>query len=137
MLGQFVKWSKAVGQGIRMLYNKDINGTQSTTMTITLRPHQQDALDAIQRASKGQIIVPTGGGKTLIGIMDAIKRLDASTTPINIVVVAPRILLANQLCEEYMEIIKEEVTNAPIPAHIHSGETHHFSTTKVDEIRVF
>ena len=36
-----------------------------------------------------------------------------------------------------MEVIKEEVTNAPIPAHIHSGETHHFSTTKVDEIRVF
>ena len=111
--------------------------TNETRMTITLRPHQQEALDAIQRASLGQIIVPTGGGKTLIGIMDAIKRLDASTTPINIVVVAPRILLANQLCEEYMEVIKEEVTNAPIPAHIHSGETHHFSTTKVDEIRVF
>ena len=137
MLGHFRKWTKAVGQGIRMLYNKDINETQPTTMTITLRPHQQDALDTIQRASLGQLIIPTGGGKTLIGIMDAIKRLDAATSPINIVVVAPRILLSNQLCEEYMEIIKEEVTNAPIPAHIHSGETHHFSTTKVDEIRVF
>ena len=25
MIGQFVKWTKVVGQGIRMLYNKDIN----------------------------------------------------------------------------------------------------------------
>lgn len=137
MIGQFVKWYKRLGHSIRMPYNKDINGTQPTTMTITLRPHQQDALNAIADASKGQLIVPTGGGKTLIGIMDAIRRLNAATSPISIVVVAPRILLANQLCEEYMEVIKEEVPNAPIPAHIHSGETHHFSTTKVDEIRVF
>ena len=104
---------------------------------ITLRPHQQSALDKIADASKGQIIVPTGGGKTLIAIMDAVRLLNASVTPQTIVVVAPRILLANQLCEEYMEVIKDEVANQVIPAHIHSGDTSHFSTTKVEEIKCF
>ena len=104
---------------------------------IQLRPHQQDALNKIQSASKGTILVPTGGGKTLIGILDACKRLESASEPISIVVVAPRILLAQQLCEEYMEVISNEVTRQPIPAHVHSGETSHFSTTKVDEIKCF
>jgi superfamily II DNA or RNA helicase len=88
-------------------------------------------------ASRGQILVPTGGGKTIIGIMDAVRRFNASTTPISIIVVAPRILLAQQLCSEYMEVIKEEVNTQVIPAHIHSGNTSHFSTTKVEEIKCF
>ena len=50
----------------------------------------------------GQIIVPTGGGKTYIMIADAYKHLRDSG-PQTIIVVAPRILLANQLCEEFME----------------------------------
>ena len=49
-----------------------------------------------------------------------------------IVVVAPRILLANQLSAEFLEFI----TNVKV-MHVHSGETHHFSTTKVDAIREF
>ena len=116
-------------------YTSCINSTGNDL--ITLRPHQQSALDKIADASKGQIIVPTGGGKTLIAIMDAIRLLNASVTPQTIVVVAPRILLANQLCEEYMEVIKQEVAQQVIPAHIHSGDTSHFSTTKVDEIKCF
>ena len=106
-------------------------------MTIKLRPHQQSALDKLATASRGQILIPTGGGKTIIGIMDAVRRFNDSTTPISIIVVAPRILLAQQLCSEYMEIIKEEVTTQVVPAHIHSGDTSHFSTTKVDEIKCF
>ena len=106
-------------------------------MTITLRPHQQEALNKLTVASRGQVIVPTGGGKTLIGIMDAVRRFNASTTPISIIVVAPRILLAQQLCEEYMEVLKAEVSTQVVPAHIHSGDTSHFSTTKVDEIKCF
>ncbi|AOV62214.1 helicase [Synechococcus phage S-CAM7] len=83
------------------------------------------------------MIVPTGGGKTLIGIMDACKRFESASEPISIIVVAPRLLLANQLCEEYMEVIKDQVSTQVVPAHIHSGDTSHFSTTKACEIRNF
>jgi len=93
-------------------------------VTITLRPHQQNALDAMQENIKGQVIIPTGGGKTICMIKDAKRQFDCigSTT---IVVVAPRILLAEQLCKEFLEIID----NAAV-YHVHSGETEHFSSTK-------
>ena len=39
-------------------------------MSLTLRPHQERALDAMFRENKGQIVVPTGGGKTMIMIKD-------------------------------------------------------------------
>jgi superfamily II DNA or RNA helicase len=97
-----------------------------------LRPHQQRALDAMLTADKGQIIVPTGGGKTLIAIMDAVRRFCSAETPQTIVVVAPRIMLATQLSSEYLECI----TNANV-LHVHSGETTHFSTTKSDRINLF
>ena len=115
-------------------YTSCINSTGSV---IKLRPHQQAALDKLAVASRGTVLVPTGGGKTLIGIMDAVRMLNASTTPQTIIVVAPRILLAQQLCSEWMEVIKEEVAQQVIPAHIHSGDTSHFSTTKVEEIKLF
>ena len=98
---------------------------------IKLRPHQQEAVYALRRNSIGQIIVPTGGGKTLIAIMDAVKRFEVNV-PRNIVVVAPRILLADQLCSEYME----HITNANV-LHCHSGDTKYFSTTKSDHIKLF
>ena len=96
-----------------------------------LRPHQLDAVQAMFRHRKGQVIVPTGGGKTMCMIDDAEQRF-TSTIAQTIVVVAPRILLANQLSAEFLEFI----TDVDV-MHIHSGETHHFSTTKVDEIRQF
>ena len=91
---------------------------------ITLRPHQQEALEAMQQHDKGQVIIPTGGGKTLCMINDAKQQFDqvGSTT---IVVVAPRILLAEQLCKEFLEHIKNVAVY-----HVHSGETEHFSSTK-------
>ena len=95
---------------------------------VTLRPHQQRALDALSKYVKGQCIFPTGGGKTLVAIMDAVREFQKET-PQTIVVVAPRILLAEQLCSEFLE----HITNAEV-MHVHSGETHHFNTTKVDEI---
>ena len=100
-------------------------------MTITLRPHQQRALDALQTNAIGQCIFPTGGGKTLVGIMDAQRRFSINV-PRTIVVVAPRILLAEQLSSEYLE----HITNANV-MHVHSGETKHFSTTKSDRIKLF
>ena len=94
-----------------------------------LRPHQQRGTNAMLKYRKGQIIVPTGGGKTLKMIYDAIRQL-LSDTPQTIVVVAPRILLAEQLSSEFLE----HITNAKV-FHIHSGETHHESSTRPYEIR--
>mgnify|MGYP001160122723 CR=1 FL=1 len=94
-----------------------------------LRPHQQTALDAMTEHSKGQVIVPTGGGKTLVAIKDALRQIEKGYNK-TIVVVAPRILLAGQLSSEFLE----EIENVSV-MHVHSGETHHFSTTKSDEIQ--
>ena len=91
----------------------------------TLRPHQLRAYNKMTTEKSGQIIIPTGGGKTFIMIADCHRLV--TTTPRNpqtIVIVAPRILLANQLSNEFESVI----TNCKI-AHVHSGETHHFSTT--------
>ncbi len=98
-------------------------------MTISLRPHQERGVAAMQKHDKGQIIVPTGGGKTLKMIVDALRQLQ-SQTPQTIVVVAPRILLAEQLSAEFLEFI----TNAKV-FHVHSGETHHESSTRPFAIR--
>jgi len=100
-------------------------------MKVTLRPHQQRAVNALRQNVIGQCIFPTGGGKTLVGIMDAQKRFEIKV-PRTIVVVAPRILLAEQLSAEYLE----HITNANV-LHVHSGETKHFSTTKPERIRLF
>jgi predicted helicase len=99
-------------------------------MKIQLRPHQERAVAVMQKHNKGQLIVPTGGGKTLKMIYDCLRELQ-SETPQTIVVVAPRILLAEQLSSEFLEFI----TNAEV-LHVHSGETHHVSTTKPADIAV-
>jgi superfamily II DNA or RNA helicase len=96
---------------------------------IQLRPHQQVALDALAQHLKGVCVFPTGGGKTNVGIFDAI-RVFQSSAPKTVVVVAPRILLADQLSFEYLEFI----TNAEV-LHVHTGETHHFSSTNPRVIR--
>ena len=93
-----------------------------------LRPHQTDALDAMANHTKGQIIVPTGGGKTMCMIDDT-KRVFRTQEFATIVVVAPRILLAEQLSSEFLE----EIDDVDV-MHVHSGETPHFSSTKKDEI---
>ena len=98
-------------------------------MQIQLRPHQERAVAAMLQHSKGQLIKPTGAGKTLTMIYDALREFQ-SETPQTIVVVAPRILLAEQLSCEFLEFI----TNAKV-FHVHSGETHHESSTRPYEIR--
>ena len=99
-----------------------------------LRPHQQRILDRMLAYNKGQMIVPTGGGKTLTMIVDTQRRHDAINNGTTTVVVAPRILLAEQLCSEFLEIIDTAHTHV---MHVHSGETHHYSTTKADKIHMF
>ena len=99
-----------------------------------LRPHQQRAFDAMQETPFGQIIIPTGGGKTYVMIADAIKQFQLPRSQ-TIVVVAPRILLANQLCAEFTEFITEQNSKFGLDiAHVHSGEPHHFSTTNQFEL---
>jgi superfamily II DNA or RNA helicase len=86
-------------------------------------------MDALSQHSKGIVVMPTGGGKTNVGIFDAVRQFQSNISK-TIVVVSPRILLAEQLSSEYLEFI----TNANV-LHIHSGETRHFSTTKPNVIR--
>ena len=97
-----------------------------------LRPHQEQAVKAMLRNTKGQIIVPTGGGKTMCMIDDAMNEFSRSYMGQTIVVVAPRILLANQLSAEFLEFID----NAEV-LHVHSGETRHYSTTEASRISVW
>ena len=94
-----------------------------------LRPRQLEALDKMNTKRLGQVIVPTGGGKTMCMIEDAKRRFAQDSLPKTIVVVAPRILLANQLSAEFLEFI----TDVDV-IHVHSGETHHNSTTKADQL---
>ena len=103
-------------------------------MTISLRPHQQRILDRMLAYNKGQVIVPTGGGKTLTMIVDTQRRHNTINNGTTTVVVAPRILLAEQLCSEFMEIVDTAHTHV---MHVHSGETHYFSTTKSEKIALF
>ena len=84
----------------------------------------------MQLQSKGQVIVPTGGGKTMCMIEDAKIQFTENSLPKTIVIVAPRILLAQQLCEDFLELIDDVDV-----LHVHSGETHHPSTTKADHIK--
>ena len=99
---------------------------------INLRPHQQQAVDAMLAYDKGQVIIPTGGGKTICMIQDYLNHQYHSSR--TTVVVAPRILLAKQLCKEFMEFVSATWAHV---MHVHSGETDYFSTTKSDKIALF
>ena len=106
-----------------------------------LREHQKEIIKTMQRHTKGQILVPTGGGKTACMIFDAHSHCDDEwawnnelmkfSEPKTIVVVAPRILLAQQLCEEFLTTLDFKNT---IVLHVHSGETHHERTTDIGKI---
>ena len=87
--------------------------------------------------------MPTGGGKTMCMITDAVKRLkdvEINTdeqVPTTLVVVAPRILLAEQLSTEFMEVIEREVGDVAM-IHVHSGKFKDiFSTTDSFCIKAF
>ena len=94
---------------------------------IKLRPHQERIVKRMTHTTKGQVIVPTGGGKTMCMITDAHRQFQYGNQ--TIVVVAPRILLAQQLSDDFLKIID----NAMV-LHVHSGETEHDSTTNSNNI---
>lgn len=64
----------------------------------TLHPHQKQILDALQFNSKGIVTCPTGGGKTFAMINDSRRFLTSGNV---IVVVAPQLLLSQQLFTEF------------------------------------
>ena len=103
-------------------------------MTYTLRPHQQDVVDAMIVHDKGQVIVPTGGGKTLCMIHDVIENCKYIDNGMTTVVVAPRILLAEQLCKEFLELMDTTHTHV---MHVHSGDVEFFHTTNPEQIHLF
>ena len=89
---------------------------------IELREHQLRVVNKMSTYQRGQVIVPTGGGKTICMISDAISQLSKKNQ--TIVVVAPRILLAQQLSSDFLKLVH------PVKVlHVHSGETDHYSTT--------
>jgi len=102
-------------------------------VTITLRPHQQKAVERMFEYDKGQVIIPTGGGKTICMIQDTIHQ-QSIPTGTTTVVVAPRILLAEQLCKEFLELVSTTYTHV---MHVHSGNVEFFSSTKPEKIHLF
>ena len=94
---------------------------------IQLREHQLRIVDKMNRYQKGQVIVPTGGGKTICMISDAISQFSRPNK--TIVVVSPRILLTQQLSADFLELIQSVQV-----LHVHSGDTSHTSTTNKREI---
>ena len=95
---------------------------------IKLHNHQLRVIDKLNKHQRGQVIVPTGGGKTLCMITDAKCVLKGEKQ--TLVVVAPRILLAQQLSSDFLEHLDDPVK----VMHVHSGDSHHYSTTNSKKI---
>ena len=95
---------------------------------IKLHNHQLRVINKMIAHHRGQFIVPTGGGKTLCMITDAKCELEGQRQ--TIVVVAPRILLAQQLSSDFLEHLDDPVK----VMHVHSGDSHHYSTTNSKKI---
>ena len=109
---------------------------------IKLRPHQARIVNTMKHQDKGQIIVPTGGGKTLCMIKDAEREFNKCNWDVinknpdrkTIVIVAPRILLAQQLCEDFVSTLNVHPMLQYKVLHVHSGYTSYDSTTDCDAI---
>jgi superfamily II DNA or RNA helicase len=98
--------------------------------SIILRPHQEDALISMDNSSIGKVILGTGAGKSIIFIQNTIKQFEINQ-PQTVCIVAPRILLACQLSQEYEKFIN----NAKF-IHVHSGSRlKHYRTTDHNNIR--
>lgn len=73
-------------------------------------------------------VAPTSAGKSIMMIEDARHRFSESSDT-TILVVAPKILLAQQLSEEFSKYI-----DGVSFAHVHTGDTDHFRTTDFLEL---
>ena len=110
---------------------------------IQLRPHQERIVECMSTNPKGQVIVPTGGGKTLCMIKDAQREFNSCSWDVflkhperkTVVVVSPRILLAQQHSDSFEEFLGLNPMLQCQILHVHSGDTHHYSTTSSDTIK--
>jgi superfamily II DNA or RNA helicase len=96
-----------------------------------LYSYQQQAVDELQKHNKGLLTLPTGAGKTIVFMSDAKNRIAEAKELMTFVIVAPRILLSEQLSDNFIQFIKDEdiyITN------VHSGGKQ--ATTKVDKIQL-
>ena len=109
---------------------------------ITLRPHQARIVESMEKKQKGQVIVPTGGGKTLCMIKDAQRVFNSCSWDVflknpqrkTVVIVSPRILLALQHSEDFEEALDSNPMLQSKVLHVHSGRTQHYSTTDSKKI---
>lgn len=85
-----------------------------------LRPYQIKAVKELKKHNRGICVLPTSAGKTTIFIEDVKQRMNASVKPMIVVVVAPKILLCNQLSQEFEENLKGQVNY--FTTLVHSGE---------------
>lgn len=71
-----------------------------------MRKHQSDALEVITNStvSKGRVVIPTGGGKTMVEAYALRDIINKDLKNIHLVL-APRIALVNQLINEYRHFI--------------------------------
>ena len=107
-----------------------------------LRPHQERVVNSLRNNSRGQIIVPTGGGKTLCMIKDAQSQFNSCDWDVilkdpdrkTIVIVAPRILLAQQLCDDFVSTLNVHPMLQYKVMHVHSGYNSYFTTTNSNAI---
>jgi superfamily II DNA or RNA helicase len=84
-----------------------------------LRPYQIRAVEELNKHNKGICVLPTSAGKTTIFIEDVRQRMLNASSPLVFVVVAPKILLCNQLHDEFRSTL---VDHDYISLLIHSGE---------------
>ena len=96
---------------------------------IELRPQQQEVFSLMRNHSKMLTVAPTSSGKSIMMIADAKHRFTKGESNKTILVVAPKILLAQQLSEEF-----EKYIDAVSFAHVHTGDTNHFRTTDFLEL---
>jgi len=84
-----------------------------------LHQHQFDALEAIRatKSDKVRVVIPTGGGKTLIESLVIRDRLNTKRGGKIHLVLAPRIVLVNQLIAEY----RNEIGQDYLAIAFHSG----------------
>ncbi len=97
-----------------------------------LRPYQIKAVEELKKHNKGICVLPTSAGKTTIFIEDVKQRMLSTTQPLVFVVVAPKILLCNQLAIEFDETLKKQVDYFTLL--VHSGED---GVTNPEEIKVY
>ena len=96
---------------------------------LSLRPQQQEVFSLMREHSKMLTVAPTSAGKSIMMIADAKHRFTEGESAKTILVVAPKLVLCQQLSNEFEKFID----NVNI-LHIHSGDTNHTRITDFLEL---